>query len=241
MRRGPLRMPGRILGGSNTGTCARVLRSGRRKRAASGAPCVQLTPAAPCGGRVGVCGRESVAAFAIPLIAAAAAGVRVDVVVAARCSKSTRPPSAHWRACRRNGWRTSLPHRRRRVVAFSPPSDLLLPPCPWQRPGMVAEFGRTAGGVWGPGPCLRCCAPARSWVVDGRPTGPAYQAAPRFQLAAVAGPCCGAPPQRCGRACARCDASGASQWMGRGGPGNLRGTRLVCRASGGDVADRPWT
>lgn len=54
----------------------------------AGPPCLQLSFAGGRGGRVGVCGRDSVHAFAVPLVAQAAAGSRPDVCVHAALENS---------------------------------------------------------------------------------------------------------------------------------------------------------
>lgn len=146
----------------------------------AGPPCVQLTPAAPCGCPVGVCGRESVAAFAIPLISAAAAAVRTDVVENAGSLQQVHRAAL--------GTLAGVPAERLADLApridagewspSPPPCTFFstLPPGPWQQP-------RHGGGVWeedwrrvGSGTMPKMM--RSRTVVDGRPTGPAYQRRP---------------------------------------------------------------
>lgn len=175
----------------------------------AGPLCIQLTPAAPCGGRVGVCGRESVAAFAVPLIAAAAAAVRADVVVHEVVETRACRPGV-WQSLRRGSMRGSPPPPPSRAAG---PSSPLFRPARGTDPGRAARYGRLDGAESAP-------ATVRSRAVaGGRPVGPAYQSAPRFLVASVAGPCGGAPPHVVGAAFG----PACRRNCGRGGMRSCRG------------------
>lgn len=101
----------------------------------AGPPLLQLPPAATCGGRVGICGRESVQALAVPLLAQVAAAARPDVQVYVVLEHAgTKVQVYHDALCvapgvPSGGARAAFP--RRRTFFSSLPASACVRPCWW--------------------------------------------------------------------------------------------------------------